>query len=238
MGSLFINYGVKAGGGPPFLKRTRSAYAQIQTRTRSGSSFSQRQRQDGTCSCVASGPWRYYYYYTVSCCDFNYGGYPQCRELGVPDTYRESQCWINSIWEPSNFPAHIPYLNHYNTSCGSSYCSWPISVVLYSDQPQSCSSSYGGWYNVSSCSSDTQCAWTRSGLRNCRTVTGCNWGGWSGWSNVSSCSPSSSCSSNGGRECQTIYLWNAWSEWEEAETCTPQTPNASNGAIQIECQAV
>ena len=244
MGSVFINYGVKAGGGPPFLKRTRTAYGQIQTRTRSGSSYSQRQRQDGTCSCVATGPFKYYIWSTISCsqsgyqCDWYYGN-PVCGTLPVPNSYVEGECCYSPLDYSATWSAGWPSygLSIYDAGCYS-YSSWPIHIAYYSNRPESCSGSYGGWYNVSSCNPDTNCAYNGRGLRNCRTLTGCNWGGWSGWSNVSSCSPSSNCSSNGGRECQTIYLWNAWSAWEEAETCTPQTPNAANGAVQIECQAI
>ena len=45
MGSIFIRYGLKSGGGAPFLRRTRNAFGQLQTRTRTGSTFNQQQRR-------------------------------------------------------------------------------------------------------------------------------------------------------------------------------------------------
>jgi hypothetical protein len=39
--SIFVKYGLKSGGGPSFLKRTRTAFGQLQTRVRSGSTGTQ-----------------------------------------------------------------------------------------------------------------------------------------------------------------------------------------------------
>jgi hypothetical protein len=43
--SIFVTYGLKSGGGPAFLKRTREAVSQLQTRTRVSSATFQLQRQ-------------------------------------------------------------------------------------------------------------------------------------------------------------------------------------------------
>lgn len=49
-GSVFITYGVKSGGGPAFLRRTRqSSNGQRQTRTRTTFFTSQVQRRTATC---------------------------------------------------------------------------------------------------------------------------------------------------------------------------------------------
>ncbi len=56
--SIFVKYGLKSGGGAPFLRRTRNAFGQLQTRTRTGTSTSQLQRR--TRSCVNSGCYLYW----------------------------------------------------------------------------------------------------------------------------------------------------------------------------------
>ena len=47
--SIFVTYGLKSGGGAPFLKRTRNVFGQLQTRTRTGSNVQQRQARDIPC---------------------------------------------------------------------------------------------------------------------------------------------------------------------------------------------
>lgn len=39
--SIFVTYGLKSGGGPAFLRRTRTAFGQEQTRERTSSSTRQ-----------------------------------------------------------------------------------------------------------------------------------------------------------------------------------------------------
>jgi hypothetical protein len=49
MSSIYVKYGIRAGGAPPFLRRTRTAVGQLQTRTRTGGNYTQRQRRTSTC---------------------------------------------------------------------------------------------------------------------------------------------------------------------------------------------
>ena len=92
MGSVFINYGVKAGGGPAFLKRQRSSVGQLQTRTRTGENYSQVQRRKAN-ACNRNGDsrcrtcWGYPGWSNVSSCSA--GGYSFCNNT----TFRDPGGW-------------------------------------------------------------------------------------------------------------------------------------------------
>lgn len=231
MGSIFITYGAKAGGAPPFLKRSRSAVGQLQARTRTGSTYNQiqtRTRQGSqSCSSVLQ--------YTYPCCcgsERNWGVASDCpvdywnARLGqcpgssdnsVPDSYQ--YCWDTNAFYCFRRSCWVTGV--YSTSCSA--CTW---------------GGWSGWSNTSSCSTSYPGCSNGATQRECQTLTICNWSAYSEWSDTSSCNSSSPACSNGAVEtqCQIVYNWGEWSAWEESETCAAQSPEASNGAIQIECQ--
>jgi hypothetical protein len=90
--SLFVKYGVKAGGGPAFLKRTRTAVGQLQTRTRTGFNFNQPQQRNAN-KCLPSGVsrcrdcWRWTDWFNVGSCSA--GGYSFCN----PTTRNDPGGW-------------------------------------------------------------------------------------------------------------------------------------------------
>jgi len=237
MNDLFVQFGVQAGGGPAFLKRTRSAVGQLQTRTAVGATGNQRQQRHRTCNCstsfmiVRSGgtcDWR-----TETRCD-NFGyisNGPNCNRDAIRcDSYCSST---------SNAGQCIYHGYHDDGSqmMGHLCCAVPATVISSS----SCNwSGWSGYYNVDSCSPSYPGCSSGAQQRECQTISVCNFGAFSSWTNVQSCTPANPSCSNGAiqRECQTIDVWSEWTEWEEAETCTPQSPELTSGAIQIECQAI
>ena len=233
MGSLFINYGVKAGGGPPFLKRSRTAVSQLQTRTRTGTSSSQLQKRQRYCggSRVTNYVWGIAW---VNECYDNGSRYVDRCNFG-------RSCggggYSGNCYEPDNYLCDI-------FGCSGAYEGCMAYRDCYPESSYSCSwGGFSGWANVTSCSPSNGacfsncCSCSFSPNVQCRTLTTCNWGNYSAWSNVSSCTPSSpTCGTE--RQCQTIYQWNDWSEWEEAEVCVSQSPALGAGAVEIECQAI
>ena len=255
MNNILINYGVRAGGGPAFLKRTRTAYSynQLQRQNSSGVTYSQRQQRNGTG-----------YTYVSDVCYFSCTEEPQYSGPGTSYT-TSSYCTNtlgNQIW-----PAYPPCDTHYNQNnandcyfrprvfrtCGNgvhqyyyeyggAYCSW---CCVYYDcygtaySETVCDISWGGWYNVSSCNTVSPSCSSGAQYVGCQTVTLCYWNVTQSWYNVTSCSASTpSCTNGASRiECRnlTLYDWNAWSEYEEVDICVPQSPAAGSGAVQIEC---
>ena len=236
--SIFVKYGLKSGGGAPFLRRIRNAFEQLETRTRTGATGSQRQQQHRTCNCssslmiVRSGGtcnWR-----TQQQCH-NFGWIsrgPNCNnstiwcDSGCSSTSHAGQCIYNGIDDDGEqMMGHLCCAVSATVNSISS-CSW---------------SGWSGYYNVSSCSPASPGCSNGAQQRQCRTVSVCNFGAYTSWSNVSSCSAVSPSCSNGAlqRECQTVYSFREqdWSSFEEAETCTPSNPSASAGAVQVECIA-
>jgi hypothetical protein len=109
--SIFITYGLKSGGGVPFLRRTRNAFGQLQTRTRTGttSSFS--------CNCGTAVTNAICAYYSLSgwtcrrsptnnSCD--YFGYPwSCYQYGTVCQTCTS-CSFGNFTEFSNVASCTP----------------------------------------------------------------------------------------------------------------------------------
>ena len=218
MGSVFINYGVKAGGGPPFLKRTRTASAQAQQRTRTGQSTSQLQQR--TRACVYSGCYLYWCGYW--CSDF--------------ETFDDQT--NTSAWESCNIGGEV-------TICEPNPAGWPDWYCYRYNVGRNVTwAGWSGWSNVGSCTpTGGNCIANIVGWHymdtavQCQTVQVCGWSAYSAWSNVASCSPSTPGCSNGAleRQCQTVYSWGDWSAYEEVDVCTPQSPALGAGAVEIEC---
>jgi hypothetical protein len=233
MNNILINYGVRAGGGPAFLKRTRTAVGQLQTRTRTGFTYSQQQTRTRTgsqsCSSTLS--------YTYPCCCYDWsrwglagdcppsysnaplGQCPGSSENWMVGTYQA--CWYTTAYYCERQLCYVEGV--YSTSCGT--CTW---------------SGFTGWYNVSSCSASYPGCSNGALYRECQTITACAWNAYSAWSNVTSCSAVAPACSNGAfqRDCQTVYSWGDWSAYEEADICVPQSPTPSAGAVEIECVAI
>lgn len=230
--SLFVKYGAKAGAGPAFLKRTRSAVAQEQARTRTGTTSNQLQTRTRSGSQSCSSTLQYTYpcccggernWGVASDCPVDYwnarlGQCPGSSDNSMPNSYQ--YCWDISSTGFYCIRRSCWVTGVYSTSCGS--CTW---------------GSYTAWTNTTSCSVSSPGCSNGAVQRQCQTITVCNWGEYGEWSDVSSCTPSSPECSNGAVEtqCQTVYNWGEWSAYEEADICTPQTSALGAGAVEIEC---
>jgi hypothetical protein len=224
--SLFVKYGVKAGGGPAFLKRTRTAFGQLQTRTRNGTSFNQLQTRTRTCL-YQQTPVQWRLVRHIGCMSSNRFGYPACPSPGgwCSDGTRLAACATS-----------------YSPACdGDPDGHVAIQDFVCDSTPFYAYGGFSGWSATGSCSATCPACWHSSTVgricRECRTATVCNWNNYTGWSNVSSCTVSSPGCPNTQTQCQTIYSFREqdWSEYEETDICTPQNPNPSAGALQIEC---
>jgi len=151
--SIFVTYGLKSGGGAPFLRRTRNAFGQLQSRTRTGATSSQRQTRTRTCSCSTSTsrvwnatafigcgatPYDYCFTSCPSTSSFSY-----CKEDFIP------ACGGEGI---------------YDARCEnvtSSSCNW---------------GGYSGWSNVSSCTTSSPGCTNGALQRQCQTVSVCGFG--------------------------------------------------------------
>jgi len=239
--SLFVKYGVKAGAGPAFLKRQRSAVEQPQTRTRTGSTSNQLQTRTRTCSCSTTC---YYWYDIGSYAGSSQGAY--CSNFGsnnyvCGDSRIVSCSWngcttVSSCITSSSHPGTCLLEPNYN------FGAYDTCYIMYAYGPSSYSSGcnwggWSGWSNTSSCSNSYPGCSPGAVQRECQTATVCNWSAYTAWSNVASCSPTTPACTNGAleRQCQTIYSWGNWSAYEEVDICVPQTPALGAGAVEIEC---
>lgn len=231
MGSVFITYGAKAGAGPAFLKRQRSAVGQLQTRTRTGSSFNQLQTRTRTClQQTTPVQWRLVSH--IGCMTSNSFGYPTCPSPGggCSNGTRIPACHVNF----SSFCDGNPDGPSYHVAIQDFVCDSQTFFAY---------SGFSGWSATGSCSATCPACWSSSTVgqicRECQTANVCNFSNYTGWSNVSSCTVASPGCSNGAvqRECQTIYNWGAWSDYEEVDVCIPTNPSLGAGAVQVECIA-
>lgn len=210
MGSLFVNYGIKAGGSS-YVWEDWSAYnpvssgtavtvgdpvegaqeVEVQTRTRTGSTYSQRQTRTRTCNCSNQQVYGSYLAYSDWGYGCPYGGCSCCPS-----------CWDFYCWSGWCGP---------DITCG---CSCDYGTVTYywyeyamgwSTQYVCNWSGYTGWSNVSSCSASSPGCNNGAVQRQCQTVTLCSWGNWTSWSNTSSCTATAPTCTNGAtqRECQS-----------------------------------
>jgi hypothetical protein len=265
MNDLFIQFGVQAGGGPAFLKRTRTAYSynQLQRQNSSGVTYSQLQRRDGTgftytdsgCEFLCTDYYPIYngFSYAPGDCNagtwdgqnpFGYGcswsqyGYAACDKLYWSS--RASQC--QALNDGSQFTGcsngAVRQSYSYQGGQCAFCCEYKREVGSTYSRPE-CGISWGGWYNVGSCSTVSPSCSNGATYVGCQTATLCYWNVTQSWYNVTSCSASTpSCTNGASRvECRTLtlYDWNPWSEYEEVDICVPQSPAAGAGAVQIEC---
>lgn len=224
MGSVFITYGAKAGGGPAFLRRSRTAFGQLQTRTRTASAFNQLQTRTRTCSNI-SQPMVWYY------------GSPQCGvSQAVADVNNYQSCgYVGSQCFSAN--AGNSCYESWSAACGNG----TVWAVYCSEPTRRDWGPFTGWSAAASCSANPwQGCWSIGNVqRECQTATVCNWSAYTAWSNVASCSPATPACTNGAfeRRCQTIHTFRDqdWSAYEEVDICVSQNPTAGPGALQIEC---
>jgi hypothetical protein len=264
MNDLFIQFGVQAGGGPAFLKRTRTAYSynQLQRQNSSGVTYSQLQRRDGTgqnftneyyaFQCQQLYPTYFISYtYGTGCTvnPFAYGcGYSDYGPWGICDQFYRSTNATTCHNAPNNrFQVYcgspsdvgkVRYEHKYQGTNCAFCCEYHEEVCQFYSFAD-CTINWGGWYNVGSCSTVSPGCTTGAQYVGCQTVTLCYWNVTQSWYNVTSCSASTpSCTNGASRiECRTLtlYDWNPWSEYEEVDICVPQSPAAGAGAVQIEC---
>lgn len=239
--SLFIKYGVKAGGGAAFLKRTREAVPQPQARTRTGTTSSQVQQRTRTGSVttttVVTGSYRVQSCYQSGFSN-NYGSYSACAA-----NCSQWGCQSADPYACANqFRRCVDQSQTTSVTCDGSgqYTTWQCywySQDTYSTTTSCNFSGWSAWSNVSSCSPTSPGCSNGAVQRECQTLTLCDWSSYSDWSDVSSCTPSSPACSNGAVEtqCQTVYNWGDWSAYEEADICVTQSPELGEGAIQTEC---
>lgn len=234
MGSIFIRYGVKSGGGAPFLRRTRNAFGQLQARTRTGGNSTQRQQRTRSCSCTSN----FYIERSGGTCDGN--------------TQRRCDTW----YVGGGCTASRPWCGtQCNNSSGSSVCItsgtmddgyWQAGhlcceVSASVNSHNSCNwGGFSGWSSSPSCSATSQpCNANGKITRECRNATVCSFGSFTSWSNTSTCSAATPNCSSGAviRECQTLYSFREedWSSFEEAEICVSSSLAAALGAVQVEC---
>jgi hypothetical protein len=261
---LFMQFGVRAAGGPAFLRRERTAFSYIQRQRQdsTGQNFSQLQQRNGTGFTFTDTGFEwvcndYYpvydgitYQYGTGCTSnpFCYGcGYNNCSGWGICDQFYRSanattcQNKGNNIFSIScNQPSHVGNIRFQHSYQGSScaYCCEYIADRCQSYSRQACGINWGDWFNVSTCSANTSCS-NGSSNRECRTLTGCNFNITQPFYNVASCTVSTpTCTTGAARiECRdvTMYDWNPFSPYEEVDVCVPQSPAPGPGAVQIEC---
>jgi hypothetical protein len=231
--SIFVTYGLKSGGGPAFLRRTRNAFGQLQTRTRTGSNVQQQQARDTPC---INRFWA-----------FGFIGGLVCGSWGPEPNYNGSTSQYSSI-ENNTFSCSTHHRNNsYNWTTTSCYS---ICNTQFCYRQMQCSwrgtvGTQGGWYNTGSCSTISQnCSLEASTISQlqCQTVTQCQFPAFPPtWTNVTSCDPVTPSCTVGGvqRQCQTVFSFREedWSAFEEADECTPSNPTPTEGAVAVECMA-
>lgn len=260
--SIFVTYGLKAGGGLAFLKRTRTAFGQGETQTRTASSTRQKHTSTGQ-TFTQSQTRTMSGWATVSCV-----------------ATASSGGWGGWIWQCGNSRTCVPGERYtdcpgcvegwWNKYCTRTWYNFSGSTTVSWNSYWNNEWNNSGWSNVGSCSAgDSLPSSTGTATRReCRGVSSCRWINHSGWFN-SACTPSGSCSngstltqcrdlwthgtptdwletascsptSAGGqwtRQCRTVAKWGEYTSWEEAESCDSSTPSLNIGATQIQCMA-
>lgn len=223
---LFIQFGVRAAGGPAFLKRTRTAFAytQRQRQNSTGATFSQLQRRDGTgftytdsgFHWVCNQRYPYYSGFNYAPGDCNAGTWNGVNPAGYGcgwTDYGFAACdkfyWSSKAAQCHNLPNNLFSVNcwqsshvgniRYNYSYQGYQCAFCCEYHEEICQYYSnnvCGINWGGWYAVGSCSANYSCFNGSSNI-DCQTVSGCNWNVTQSWYNVASCSPSTPACTNG-----------------------------------------
>ena len=185
MGSVFINYGVKAGGGPAFLRRSRTAFGQLQTRTRrcNGTPTNYKWSQGGHWGCNSSTGSR------VACNSSCTPG-TSTGPFGGPNG---SGCYVyyRSLGGYGTCPYQQPW-GFFYTSCSATSTSYSYG-------------SFGSWSNTTSCS-PTNPTCNSSGVtsRECRTVYSFRNEDWSAYEEVDVCTPTNPSASAGAVQVECI----------------------------------
>lgn len=214
---LFMQFGIRAAGGPAFLKRTREAVGQLQTRTSVAALVNQLETRTRSVSTTATAVFDY------SCYDYsgNYGWFGPNN--GSSPTCNTSLCNSNT-WLCED----ISFLYGYCLPNSYWACYW---------WDCRCSTTVGAWSAWSATTSCTTQYTSGYVTRECRTVQVCQFGEFSEWSDTATCTVSTPACSAGATkvECQTVYNWGEWSAYEEVDVCTSQSPALGAGAVEIEC---
>jgi hypothetical protein len=170
--SIFVTYGLKSGGGAPFLRRTRTAVGQLQTRTRTGSTSSQLQTRTRSCL-QQQTPVQWRLVAHIGCMDSNRFNYVACP---------------NPAAGCSNGTRIQPCATSFSPACDGNPDGPSYHVAI---QDYICDSTtffayggFSGWSATGSCSPTCPACWNTNSVgticRECQTATICNFGGFSG----------------------------------------------------------
>jgi hypothetical protein len=161
--SIFVKYGLKSGGGPSFLRRTRTVFGQLQTRVRSGSTFE-------ACN------WQYHN--TV----LGHYGY-------TDDTFKPAACTqndLNFVYGCVSWPNGKKVICQVNLiNCDTSRCYYN-NAVYRTNKFIACNfGAFSDWTNTSSCDPTSTCA--SNGNRQCQTIYSFREQDWSSYEEVDVC---------------------------------------------------
>jgi hypothetical protein len=157
--SIFVTYGLKSGGGPSFLRRTRTAFGQPETRTRScvGTPQNYQLIQGGHRACHSQTP------------------YAMCGSSCTPGS-SASGCivYYRSLGGHGTCPFQQPW-GIFNTSCSPTSTSFAYG-------------SFSGWSNTSSCTPASPTCNSNGVInRECRTIYSFREEDWSAYEEADVC---------------------------------------------------
>lgn len=247
MGSLFVQYGTKAGGVSYIYNFSDwTAYSggnatavniatcdqntydentpsnntarQVQTRTRTGSTYSYDCSYYYACAGNCSA-----YSCSYDCSYYSYCCGNYCTSCTTSTCYSTSYgSW--SSYSEGCYSSYSSCINTWATSTRDVQC-YLISGACfggtsrYQYRTRSISTSS---YSCQSCSSSYCCG------SYCYVSQTCNTTCYSYCSSCCSCYQSQTC---------TGCNWSGWSAWSDTSSCTASSPGCSNGAVQRECQS-